>query len=46
MPPLKTYVFESAINSNITITIRAYDEKLAYEYLEFITKRPNDFVCL
>lgn len=26
--------------------IKAYDEKLAYEYLEFITKRPNDFICL
>ena len=43
MPPLKTYFFENELNSNITITIRAYSEESAKEILFMEVQNSRDY---
>jgi hypothetical protein len=46
MPPLKKYIFEDLVNSNIEVTIKAYSFTQAYEILVRISKHPADFKCM
>lgn len=43
MPPMKDYTYECELNSNIRITINAYDEDEANDMLQVTVKYPEDF---
>ena len=45
MPPLKEYIFEDMMNSNVKLVIKCYSFVDAYEILVMITKNPADFKC-
>lgn len=43
MPPLNTYIFNKLYDEKVTITIKAYSLRSAWNQLVEIVKNPADF---